>query len=281
MGDEQRGLARLPPDRLQLLLQQFPGLGVERAERLVHQHDVGIEREQPRQRDALLHAAAELAGIEIGEARKMHEIEIVGGLGDALGPRQSLHLERPSDVLDGGEPGKQRELLEHHAAIGAGWPDRGAVEAQFAAARRLEAADDVQERALAAAGRAHDGNELVLVDGQRQAIDGGDAPVLDRERLVEIAHLQQRHRRGPRPRSRPHVRSVAPDLGFTRDRALQEDASRVNPTCVRRVSKHERHRQSAIADLTHSILPISGIPRSTAAPSFETRARKMRARSSG
>jgi len=144
---------------------------------------------KPRERDALLHAAAELAGIEIGEARKMHEIEIVGGPGEALGLRQPFHLERPRDVLDGGEPGKQRELLEHHAAIGAGRPDRGAVEAQLAAARGLEAADDVQERALAAARRPDDGDELVLVNGQRQAIDGGDAPVLDRERLVEIAHL--------------------------------------------------------------------------------------------
>jgi hypothetical protein len=41
------------------------------------------------------------------------------------------------------------------------------------------------------------------------------------------------------------LRSRAPDLGFTRDRALQEDASRVNPTCVRGVSKHEGRRTLA------------------------------------
>ena len=39
MGDEERGLAGATPDRLQLLLQQLAGLGIERAERLVHQHD--------------------------------------------------------------------------------------------------------------------------------------------------------------------------------------------------------------------------------------------------
>ena len=131
----------------------------------------GIEREQPRQRDALLHAAAQLARIEIGETGEMNEIEIFRGLGHALALGQSLHLERPRDVLDGGEPGKQRELLEHHAAIGPRRPDRTAVETQVAAAGRLEAAEDVQEGALAAARRSDDRDELVLVDGERQAID--------------------------------------------------------------------------------------------------------------
>jgi hypothetical protein len=127
----------------------------------------------------------------------VNEIEIFRGLGQALALGQSLHLERPCDVLDGGEPGKQRELLEHHAAIGARRPDRTAVEPQVAGGRGLEAAEDVQERALAASGRPDDRDELVLIDGERQAVDRRDAAVVDRERLIEIGHLQQRHGHGP------------------------------------------------------------------------------------
>src|SRR5262249_58340694 len=103
--------------------------------------------------------ADQLRGIKIGEAREVYEIEIIGGLGEALLFRDALHLQRPGDVLDRGEPGKQGELLEHHAAVGAGRTDRSPVEMHRAGCRRLEAADDVQERALAAAGRADDGDE--------------------------------------------------------------------------------------------------------------------------
>src|SRR3954454_9714219 len=119
MGDEECGLASATPDRLQLFLQQFPGLGVERAERLVHQHDFRIEREQPRQRDPLLHAAAQLPRIEVGEAREVNEIEIFRGLEKALALGQSLQLERPCEVLGGGETGKQRDFLYYQAAIAA------------------------------------------------------------------------------------------------------------------------------------------------------------------
>jgi len=60
-----------------------------------------------------------------------------------------------------------RSLLKHHAAIGTRGADRPSAQPQLAGGRRLEAADDVQERALAAAGRPDDGDEFVLVDRQR------------------------------------------------------------------------------------------------------------------
>src|SRR5207247_1196200 len=84
VGNEQRRLARATPDRLQLLLQELTRLGIECTERLVHQHDVGIERKQPRERNALLHSAAKLAGVEVGETGEMHEVEVCARLGEAL-----------------------------------------------------------------------------------------------------------------------------------------------------------------------------------------------------
>src|SRR5204862_3479693 len=108
---------------------------------------------------------------------------------------KSLHLQGPGNVLDGGQPGKQRELLKHHAPVRAGCPDRPSVQADVAGRGRLEAADDVQERALAAAGRSDDGYEFVLIDRERQTINGSDGASLSGERLVEVADLQQGHRR--------------------------------------------------------------------------------------
>ena len=128
MGDEDHRLAVFRPQRQQLVLHELAGLHIERREGLVHQHDFGIEREQACQADALLHAAAQLRRIKIGEAGEMHEVEIFGGLRKPLALAELLHLQRPGDVLDRGEPGKQRKLLEHNPAIGAGRSDRPAVE---------------------------------------------------------------------------------------------------------------------------------------------------------
>ena len=51
------------------------GLRVERAERLVHQQDARPVGERARDRDALLHAAGQLLGIEILVARQMHHLD--------------------------------------------------------------------------------------------------------------------------------------------------------------------------------------------------------------
>src|SRR5262249_566289 len=67
MGDEQHRLARRIPNLLQLLLQQLAVLRVERTERLIHQQNARIEREQARESHALLHAARQLARIVVAE----------------------------------------------------------------------------------------------------------------------------------------------------------------------------------------------------------------------
>src|SRR5579863_8087477 len=91
-------------------------------------------------------------------------------------------------------------ILKHHAAVRTGPSDPLAVEGDAAAARMLEAADDVQERAFAAAGRADDGDELVPVDGEVELGDGRNPFVATDEGLVEVLHLQERH--GPEIPSR-------------------------------------------------------------------------------
>ena len=102
----------------------------------------------------------------------------------ALGARASLHLQRPAHVTRHRAPGEEGEVLEHHAAVGTGTVHLAAVEAHRPAIARHEAAQDVEEGALAAAARADDGDELAVPDAQTEIVDRLDAVVPADEQLA-------------------------------------------------------------------------------------------------
>ena len=76
-------------------------------------------------------------------------------------------LQRDLDVAAHREPREERGFLEHEA---------GALGAHVDAARRrlVEAGDEVEQRALAAARRAEQADELALVDVERDALERDD-----------------------------------------------------------------------------------------------------------
>ena len=114
MGNEDHGAQLALEDADQLFLQQLAGLGVERAERLVHQQHLGFERECPGEAGALLHAAGELIGIEVFEASEADQVEVrLNGIAP-LRLADAAQLEAVGDVLEDGLPGEQAEVLEHH-----------------------------------------------------------------------------------------------------------------------------------------------------------------------
>src|ERR1019366_4321557 len=98
------------------------------------------------------------------EAFEMHEPGVLAHRLLALGARHSLFLEAVGNVAGDGAPGKERVALEDDAALRPGAGDRVVVEQDLARARREKTADQVEQRALAAAARADDGDELVRVD---------------------------------------------------------------------------------------------------------------------
>ena len=74
--DEHDRLVEVALQADQLLLQLCAHDRVDRPERLVHQQDVRIGREAPRDADPLLLAARELARVAVGElARQADEVE--------------------------------------------------------------------------------------------------------------------------------------------------------------------------------------------------------------
>src|SRR6266850_1698156 len=185
VGDEDDGLARALPELDQFFLHGLARLRIEGAEGLVHQQHLGIDRQHARKRHALLHSARQLGGVVVAEVAEVHHLQVLADGGIDLRARRALGLEAPADVAGHGAPGEKRELLEHHAAVRAGAVYLLAVHPDAAAALGLdEAAEDVQEGALAAAARADDGDELALAhaepldveDLQRLTVPGIDLP---------------------------------------------------------------------------------------------------------
>ena len=175
MRDEHHRLAGAAPDGEQFFLHDPPRLCVQRTERLVHQQNIGINRQRAGNRRALLHAAGELGGKRLLEASQMHQIDVMLRPLLGLAAFDALLFQAITHVFDHRLPGKQCEILEHDTPIRPRLTDQSARGADGALLDLLKAADQKQQRRFAAAGRAEQGVELAGRDAQR--------------------HIVQRHRR--------------------------------------------------------------------------------------
>src|SRR5206468_10361390 len=120
MGDEEDGLARRLGDGVELFLKGDAGLGVDRSERLIHQHHLWVGSQSPRHRHSLLHAARKLVGILPLESTKSHQLDKTPNDGGSLLSRHPLNLQAMGDVLLHRAPRHDGKLLEDYATIGPG-----------------------------------------------------------------------------------------------------------------------------------------------------------------
>ena len=190
MRHEDGGHAGAFPDLQQFVLELLARQRVECAERLVHQQDAGIVGEHAGNCDALLHPARQLVRVAVGEALKAdHPDEFVRGPCNLLARQMALPRSE-ADVLAHGHPGKQRVILEHHAAVAPGAGDRLAGNRNAPGRRLLEAGDDAQERRFSATGRADHADELALWNRQIDRCQRLDLAVTDRKALGHAADGQ-------------------------------------------------------------------------------------------
>ena len=174
VGDEDEGDARLLLDLLQLDLHVLAELQVQGTERLVEQQDAGLGHEGAGDGHALLLAAGETGDAALLEPGQRHEGEHLAHAAVDLVAGTFLLAQGEGDVLIDRQMGEERVLLEHgvHAA-----PVRGdlvdplAEEDDVALVGGLEPADQPQERGLAAARGAEQGEELVVVDVQVDVLE--------------------------------------------------------------------------------------------------------------
>ena len=144
-------------DRLQLELKRLAELRVECAERLVEQQYRGLEHKRARERNPLLLAAGQLAGLPFLVTAELHGFEHTR---NPLPSLRLLHVRAPQperDVVEDVEVGEERVALEDGvdlAAVRRGSGRVGAADKDLTLVRLLEAGDQPQRRGLAAARRA-------------------------------------------------------------------------------------------------------------------------------
>ena len=219
MGDEEVGQAEVVLQVVEQVDDLRLDRHVERADGLVEDDELGLERERAGDPDALALPAGELVR-EAAEVLAL-QADAVQQLGRA---RRDLRLvdavqreRRADDLADPLARVQRRErVLEDHLHLApdglelraAGLRDVGAAEADRAAGRVEQAHERARQRRLAAARLADEAERLALAQVQRDVVDGvhvGDRaveqqPLLDREVLLEVVGGEQdlRRRRGRR-----------------------------------------------------------------------------------
>ncbi len=165
MGDEQEGGGDAPLQVFQEELHVAPHLGVERGKRFVEQDQLGLAHDRAGKCHALLLAAGELRGVAVQKTaqphhlQRAHDLVAYGGLGHAP------HHQAIADIVGHAHVREQRIVLEDGVEGPLVRGDVGqvrAAEADVAACRPGEAADQPQDRGLARTGRAEDGQELAI-----------------------------------------------------------------------------------------------------------------------
>ena len=179
--------AALAPQVEQVGAQRLGGQHVERRERLVHQQHLGMHHQRAGEPDPLAHAARQL--LRIGAFVAVEADQVDGGQRAlvAFGRIDAQRLEADLDVLQHGQPGKQREGLEDHGDFGGRARHVAPADRHLAFAGRHQAGDDAQQRGLAAARAAEQRDDLVLAQPQADIVE--DQQVLAAALGVELAHM--------------------------------------------------------------------------------------------
>ncbi len=177
MGDHDRGQPELLVQLAIIVAQRVAGEGIERAERLVHQHDARLGGERPRHADALALPAGEFMGeaVAIGRALQPHQIEQFIDARGSLRGRPAEQLRRDADIVGDAHMRKQPAALED-IADAPPQPNRIgrahvlALDRDVARVRLDQPVRQPQQRGLARAGAADNGEELALGHFERDVI---------------------------------------------------------------------------------------------------------------
>ncbi len=172
-------------------------LGIERRRDLVAQEGDRLHGERPGDGDALLLAARELVrvGVELVREADLVENAPCDGLGFRLRGLLDDHL-REHHVAARGMVREQVEALEDHAdlqsqrlQVGRILPDMGSRDRDRTIVDALEPVDASQQRRLARAALADDGDHLAAVDVEVDALED----LVCAEALADLSDLDERH----------------------------------------------------------------------------------------
>ncbi len=176
------------------------GLRIEVSGGLVGEHDIGIVGEGARDRDALALAAGELDGAMVEALAEADRVEQSLGTGAAFAASDTGERECDLDVLSRGQHLQEIEGLEDEtecvqsqrgAALEAERLGGAAADADFAVGRRVDQAEQMQQRRFAAAAGSGDRDEVALLDLDIDAAQGVDRLRADAVRAGEVLSGEQ------------------------------------------------------------------------------------------
>ena len=159
---------------LQLGAHLLAQLGVERADRLVHQHGLRMPDERAADGDALHVAARERGGPPVEEMLDLQCLRRLADLGIDGGAALARGAKREGDVVVGGQMRIEREKLEDEgdvAVAGLQRLHRLAVDQDVAGVDILKARNCAQRGRLAAARRSEENDEFLVGDRKVQLPD--------------------------------------------------------------------------------------------------------------
>ena len=187
VGDEDGGVAGAVVDLAQPAAQLPPDLGVEGAEGLVEEEHARLDGERAGERDALALAAGELRRVAVLEPAQLDEVEKLhdapADLRLARTPPERAHGEAEGDVVEDLHAAEEGIALEDEADVALLHRQAQRVlagEGDAAGIRRIEAGKDAEQRGLARARGAKEGDQLAGGDVDRDATQ--------RRRGAELAH---------------------------------------------------------------------------------------------
>ena len=148
-------------------MHQRAGLRIERAERLIHQENVGIERQRARDCGALFHAAGKLRRVAVLKSAQADHIDKRLRAPLALGARHALPLKAVENIGAHRFPREQRKMLKHDTAVRPWRRDRFAFHGDAAGFDRKKPADEIEQGGFAAAGGTEQRQEFARPHLQR------------------------------------------------------------------------------------------------------------------
>src|SRR5215472_18905487 len=174
MGDIDHGGAEPLMQRLDLRTHQNAQLGVEIAERLIEEEDLGVAHDGAAHGDALALAAGELARIALQQGLKAENAyRRAHTLLDPL-PAGATHAQPEGHVLPRRHMGIEGVALEHHGDVAVLRPDivhHLAANGDGALIDLLQPRDHPQQGRFPAARRADQDDEFAIADGYVDAME--------------------------------------------------------------------------------------------------------------
>jgi hypothetical protein len=193
VGDEHDRRAEGLPDFQQFILQVAPGERIQRAERLVHQHDRRFQGQHAGDGNTLAHASRQILRKARAEILQLEHIQqevdpFLDGRRRAAG-----HFQAKGNVALDRHPGEQGVLLEHHAAIGPRFGDALVPYQDLARGGMRKPGNRIQQGRLAAARRAEQADELAAVDVQVDVLERNDLASMAGKYLVDSVDMDGCH----------------------------------------------------------------------------------------